>query len=67
MKTVKMCLKNLNSNASLMFSNIVTRKIPDGSCHCSVDMYGSDEESLGYEAAENLIRQGAKTVINALN
>ena len=41
--------------------------MPDGSCHCSVDMYGSDEESLGYEAAENLIRQGAKTVINALN
>ena len=41
--------------------------MPDGSCHCSIDMYGSDEESLGYEAAENLIRQGAKTVINALN
>ena len=41
--------------------------MPDGSCHCSVDMYSSDEESLGYEAAENLINQGAKTVINALN
>ena len=41
--------------------------MPDGSRYCSVDMYGSNEESLGYEAAENLISQGAKTVIDALN
>lgn len=41
--------------------------MPDGSCHCSVDLHGSDEESLGYEATENLISQGAKTVIDALS
>lgn len=41
--------------------------MPDGSCYCSVDMYGSNEDNLGCEAAESLISQGAKTVIDALN
>ena len=41
--------------------------MPDGSCYCSVDMYGSNEVNLGCEAAESLISQGAKTVIDALN
>jgi hydroxymethylbilane synthase len=41
--------------------------MPDGSCFCSVDLFGSDEDKLGDEAAESLIAQGAKKVINALN
>jgi hypothetical protein len=41
--------------------------MPDGSRFCSTDLIGSDEERLGNEAAESLLSQGAKQVINALN
>ncbi|OUT98923.1 MAG: hydroxymethylbilane synthase [Betaproteobacteria bacterium TMED41] len=41
--------------------------MPDGSCFCSVDLSGSEEEKLGNEAAKSLIDQGAKKVINNLN
>ncbi len=40
--------------------------MPDGTCYCSVDLFGSDEENLGNEATESLIRQGAKKIINSL-
>ncbi len=41
--------------------------MPDGSCYCNVDLFGSDQEKLGQEAAESLLSQGAKKVIQALS
>ncbi|OUW01000.1 MAG: hydroxymethylbilane synthase [Betaproteobacteria bacterium TMED156] len=41
--------------------------MPDGSGYCAIDLIGNDEEQLGSLAAESLIEQGAKKIINSLN